>query len=305
MKNPKVAIIICTYNQQKLLEECLNSLKNKTSYKNYKVYFIDDSGKGNIEKSIKDKFKWVNTIENKKNLGFSKSNNLGIKKAIKEYNPDYILLLNDDCEIIQKDWISKMIEVGEKDKKVGIIGCNIRYPDGTLQNLGGYLNGWKIDLELKEDEKNVFEVDHIMGACLMIKREVINKIGLLDESYSPYLLEDTDYCIKSKKEGWKIVTIPYVKLIHKKGKSIDSQDDKRRLLIRFKNDIIFSRKNLKGWNRFFRIFVYLPTVAIFKKKRDTGGLGVKNISIRTKFIRNLYLWFIAFFPKIYNKELNK
>ncbi len=305
MEIKKVAIIISTYNQEKLAKECLKSLKNKTGYKNYKVYFIDDSGKGEIAKNIKKEFKWVDTIANKKNLGFSKSNNLGIKKSIKEYNPDYILLLNDDCEIIEKNWLNKIIETGEKDKKVGVLGCNLRYPDGSLQNIGGYLQKWKIDLELDDNKKENFEVDHVMGACFTIKRKVIEDIGLLDENLSPYLLEDTDYCLRAKKKGWKIISIPSVKIIHKKGKSIDSQEDKRKLLIRFKNDIIFSRKHLGLFNKIFRIFVYLPIVAIFKKKKDTGGTGIINIRIRKNFILNLYLWIIAFYPRRYNKMLDK
>lgn len=303
MKEKKVAIIICTYNQEKLVRECLKSLKSKTEYKNYKVYFVDDSGTGEISKKIKKEFKWINETSNKKNLGFSKSNNVGIKKAIKEYNPDYFILLNDDCEIIEKDWLSKIVGVGEKDKNIGILGCNIRYPDGTLQSLGGYMHGWKIDLELKENKKEIFEVDHVMGACLIIKKEVIEDIGLLDEVYSPYLLEDTDYCLRAKKNMWKVVTVPNIKIIHKKGKSIDSQENERRILIRFKNDIIFSKKHLRGFNKFFRIFIYLPLVAISRKKKDTGGFNLKNISIRTNFIRNLSLWFTAFFPKKYNKIL--
>jgi len=303
MVERKIAIIICTYNQGKLLEVCLTSLKNKTNYKNYKVYLIDDSGTGKIGENIKKKFKWINIIANKKNIGFSKSNNVGIKKAIKEYNPDYILLLNDDCEIIEKDWIKKIIEVGEEDKKIGILGCRIIYPDGSLQNIGGKMEKWKIGGVEKFNEDKIIEVDHVMGACLMIKKEVIDKIGLLDEIYSPYLLEDTDYCLRAKKKGWKIVSVPYVRLIHKKGKSIDSLEDKRRLLVRFKNDIIFSKKHLKGWNKFFRIFIYLPIVAIFKKKKDTDKLKLSKFAIRKKFIRNLYLWFIAFSPRKYNRVL--
>lgn len=304
MKQPRVAIVICSYNQEKLLEECLSSLKNKTSYKNYEVYLIDDSGRGKIAKNIKNKFGGIEIISNKKNLGFSKSNNIGIKKAIKEYNPEYFILLNDDCKIIEKNWLKHIVETGEKDKKIGIIGCNIRYPNGELQNIGGYIKKWRIELELSDNKKEVFEVDHVMGACIVIKEEVINKVGLLDEQYSPYLLEDTDYCLRAKEKGWKIVSIPYVKIIHNKGKSIDSQKDRKRLLIRFKNDILFSRRHLKGFNKFFRIFVYLPIVAMFKKKKDTDELKWENLSLRKNFLRNLGLWFIAFFPNRYKKEFN-
>ena len=144
MKNPRVAIIISTYNQDIFLMKCLNSLRSKTSYKNYKVYLIDDSGNGKIGKEIKKDFKGVYVLINKENLGFSKSYNSGIKKALKDYNPDYVLLLNDDTEIVDKNWLSELVKVGESDPKIGILGCKIIYPDGSLQNIGGYVEGWKI-----------------------------------------------------------------------------------------------------------------------------------------------------------------
>jgi GT2 family glycosyltransferase len=303
MKSPKVAIVICTYNQKKLLEESLESVKKKTDYNNYKVFFVDDSGKGEIGEEIKKKFKEVNVTINKENKGFSGANNVGIKKAIKEYNPEYFLLLNDDVEIIEKTWLRKIVEVGEKDKKIGVLGCKILYPDMSLQNIGGYMKKWKIELELKDNIKDIFEVDLVMGAFMVIKKEVIKKVGLLDEIYSPYLLEDTDYCLRAKQKGWKIVSVPYVRIIHKKGKSIDTQEDSKRLLVRFKNDIIFSKKHLKGYNKFFRIFLYLPLVAIFRKKKDTDDLKLSKFSLREKFMRNLWLWFIAFFPRIYKNKL--
>ncbi len=94
----KVAIIISTYSQGKLLEKCISSLKNLTSYKNYRIYLVDDSGTGKIGKEMKKKFKFINLITNKENLGCSKSYNAGMKEALKNYNPDYFVLLNDDLE---------------------------------------------------------------------------------------------------------------------------------------------------------------------------------------------------------------
>ena len=296
MKLPqkKVAIIITTYNQSDLLKICLLSLKKKTDYKNYKAYVVDDSGKGEIGEEIKKRFSWIDTIINKKNLGFSKANNIGIKKALKEYNPDYILLLNDDTEIIQKNWLKKMVKVGENYKKIGILGCEIIYPDGRLQNIGGYIRKWEIVKELKE-KKGVFDVDHVMGAFLLIKRKVIKKIGLLDEIYSPYLLEDTDYCLRAKEAGFLIKSVGSVKIIHKKGQSIDSLKDKKKLFIRFKNDIFFSIRHLKINYALFRIFIYLPLVAILKKKRDEDELKFKNFRLRGDFLINITYYIASLF----------
>ncbi|MDP3966114.1 MAG: glycosyltransferase family 2 protein [archaeon] len=293
-KQPKVAIIITTYNQEELLEVSLDSVFKKTDYKNYKVFLVDDSGKGEIGKKIKKKFKKVEVITNNNNLGFSKSNNLGIKNAIKNYNPDYFLLLNDDTEVTSKNWISRIVEVGENDKTIGIIGLKIIYPDGSLQNIGGYMKGWEIVKELDGERKKPFEVDHVMGACMLIKRKVTSKIGILDENYSPYLLEDTDYCLQAKKSGFKIVSVPDVKIIHKKGKSIDSLKNKEIFKVRMKNDIYFSRKNLGRFNKIFRIFLYLPMVCIFKKGKDEDSLNPKNFRLRKDFLKNLAIYLTSF-----------
>jgi len=301
MKLPKVAIIICTYNQDFLLRKCLFSLKSKTNYKNYKVFVVDDKSKKNIGVSIKKKFPWVDVTINKKNMGFGKSNNIGIKKALKEYSPDYILLLNDDTEIIQKNWLKEMIKVGENDENIGILGCKIVYPDKSLQNVGGLIRKWEITKITNFKGGDIFDVDHVMGAFMLIKKEVINKIGFLDEDFSPYLLEDTDYCLRAKENNFKIKSVSYVEVIHKKGKTIDSLKNDKSIIIRFKNDILFSKRHLKGFNRFFRIFVYLPLVAILKKKKDIGGFGIKNLQLRKDFLRNLYLWTLAFNPKKHEK----
>ena len=293
MKNQKVAIIITTYNQDILLEKCLNSIKKKTDYSSYRVFLVDDASKIKIGEKIKKKFPWINVIVNKDNLGFSKSNNIGIKASLKDYNPNYILLLNDDTEIVQRNWLKKMIEIGESDSKIGILGCRIIYPDGSLQNIGGYVKGYEI-VKLLKAKDNVIDVDHVMGSCMLIKRKVIKKIGLLDEIYSPYLLEDTDYCLRAKKQGFSIKSINSVNIVHKKGKTIDSLKDKKSLFIRFKNDMIFSSRHLKLKYILFRIFIYLPLVALFKKKRDEDELRFKNFKIRDDFLINIFFLLLAY-----------
>lgn len=300
MDEKKIAIIISTYNQEKLLEICIDSLVKKVKYKNYKIYLVDDSGFGKIGKNIKKKFKFVNVIINKKNLGFSKSNNLGITEAINNYNPDYFLLLNDDAEIIQGDCLKKMIKIGENDGRIGVLGGKIVYPDLSLQNMGGYLKGWEIKKETDENKKKIFEVDHVMGAFFMIKKEVIEKIGLLDEIYSPYLLEDTDYCLRAKGYGYKIMIVPDVMVVHKKGKSIDTLNTAKKFFVRFKNDIAFSLRHMSLKNSLFRVFVYLPLVAILMKKNDIDELNLRNFVVRKDFILNLIMLFLSYIYSIIN-----
>ena len=144
------------------------------------------------------------------------------------------------------------------------------------------------------NKKEPFEVDHIMGCFMLIRMEVIDKIGLVDEIYTPYLLEETDYCIKARKSGFKIVTVPTVEVIHKKSKTINTQPNARKMFTRFKNDIIFSRRHLNTKDRLFRIYVYLPMVAVMRKSKDEDELELKSFRLRKEFLANLKLLTKAF-----------
>ncbi|MDP3986635.1 MAG: glycosyltransferase family 2 protein [Nanoarchaeota archaeon] len=196
MKQPKVAIIIGTLNQEEKLNICLESLK-KTDYSNYKIFLLDDSGKGHIGRKIKKSRKDIRVIINPKNLGFSKFNNIGIKFANKEWAPRYFLLLNDDTEIVEGKWLKTMVNAGEREQKAGIIGCKVAFPNGQVQ--------WP---------KNKENIKDVIGACFLIKKSVIEKIGLFDEKFSPVYGEESDFCFRASKAGFKIVYVDKTRVIH-------------------------------------------------------------------------------------------
>ncbi len=300
-KQPKVAIIILTCNQKKMLEEALESVIKKTDYKNYKIFLVDNGSEDRHDLMVKKEFPKVEVIRNEKNLGYGKGNNIGIKRASKTYKPDYFILLNDDIEIIHENWLNKMIKIAESDEKIGLVGSQAIYPNGNFQSSGGYLKKWRITQSLEFEEGIILDVDHLDIVCTLVKKEVMNKIKGFDEIFTPFLLEDTDYCLRAKKAGYSVKLDTSVKIIHKKGQTINSMKDKRKLLIRFKNDIIFSKRHLTGWNKFFRIFIYLPIVAIFKKEHDEDELKFKNFRLRKDFLVNLYYWVLAFMPSVYKK----
>ena len=297
----KVAMIILTCNQKKMLEEALESIIKKTDYQNYKIFLVDNGSEDRHDLMVKKKFPKVEVIRNEKNLGYGKGNNIGIKRASEIYKPDYFVLLNDDIEMTDKNWLSKMIEVAKSDKKIGLVGSQSIYPNGNLQSSGGYLKKWVITQILEFKEGAILDVDHLDMVCVLVKKEVMDKIKGFDEIFTPFLLEDTDYCLRTKKAGYSIKLDTNVRIIHKKSQTIESMKNKRKLLIRFKNDIIFSRKHLTGWNKFFRIFIYLPMVAVFKKKHDEDELKFKNFELRKDFLVNLYYWILAFIPHSYKK----
>lgn len=272
-KQPKVAIIISTYNQEKLLEKNIKSINKKTNYKNYKIYFIDDSGKGNIGDRIKKEFNKIGILTNKKNLGFSKSYNLGIKEAIKKYNPDYFLLLNDDTEIVDENWLKKMIAVGEGDKKIGILGCQIIYPDGSLQWIvkKNKIKHFKQKGNFKKDKEILknWQVSDIIGCCFLIKKEVINKIGLLDEKFSPVYGEETDFCFRARRANYKCTYVGSTKIIHHGGTSTNKIESDFIWYIKKRNAIRLEWLNYNFLNIIKYSFIHF--ISLFKK----NGLSFK------------------------------
>ncbi len=274
----KVAIIIATYNQERLLEKCLLSLKRKTNYPDYRVFLVDDASEKNIGMKEKKKFPWINLIVNKNNMGFAKSNNVGIKTALKTYNPDYFLLLNDDTGIIQRNWLSNMIKVGESNEKIGILGCRIIYPDGSLQffakNSKIYTYSKKGN---KQRDKEIFSTQKIkaggiIGACFLIKRKTIKKIGLLDEKFSPFYGEESDYCERAKKAGFDIGYVGNSVIVHFGAKSTGTISADRVWFIKKKHAIRlewlnYSLRNIIKYSliHWASVFFKKDIISCFKK----------------------------------------
>lgn len=199
----KVIIIIATCNQERLLVDCLKSLK-KTKYNNYKIFLVDDSGK-EIGKNIKKEFN-VDLITTNGYTGQSKVWNLAIKKALKE-DFDYVFLLDDDTKILDENWLVKLIKVGESDEKIGILGCKVIHPNGRIQ--------W-----MKKDTGKVpliKEVDNVIGCCFLMKKKVIDEIGFFDEKFSPAYGEESDFCFRALKKGFRCIYVGTTKIMHYGG----------------------------------------------------------------------------------------
>ena len=213
-----VSIIILTWNGLKYTKKCLNTLK--TSINNYspiiEVIVVDNGSTDDTVDYLKS-LDWIKIITNHRNLGFSKGNNIGIKAA----NPvNDIILLNNDVEICQNDWILNLQNCAYKDNKMGIVGCRLLLPDRRLLHAGTYMpieTLWGQQIGGEEKDINQYaldrEVEGIVFACAYIKRNIIQEVGLLDEDYFAYF-EDTDYCFRVKEAGYKIFYCGNVNLIH-------------------------------------------------------------------------------------------
>ena len=235
----KVTIIILTWNGLEYTKRCLETLRNKTEFQNYAVMVVDNgSTDGSVEylRSIP----WIRCIENSDNRGFTRANNQAI--ALCDAGSD-IVLLNNDTELIQDDWLTQLQRSAYKAPDIGIVGARLRLPGGMLQHAGTYMpidTFWGQQIGSLEKDINQYnsdaEVEGVVFACAYIKREVLNKVGLLDEDYFSYF-EDTDYCLKAKRQGFKIICCGSATLIHHENTSTRVNKVSHNELFRTSQDI--------------------------------------------------------------------
>lgn len=286
MKESKVGIIISSYNQKKLVQENIKKL-GKTRYKNYRIYFVDDSGEGKISRKISKRFPKVKIIVNSKNLGFSKSYNKGLKIAKKRYNPEWFLILNDDCELRDKNWLKNILKKTKEYPSAGIFGCKIIYPDGSLQwGLKNKKNYFYQNPGIK-DKGSSFSEDgkttEVLGAFMFIHKKVLQKVGYFDEKFSPFYGEESDLCLRARKKGYDIMYLGSISLIHHRNKSISKFSKEKIWFIRKKHSIRLEWKHYS----FFKIIYYtLVHFGSIFKADNIGILKKLNLLIKA-YITNL------------------
>ncbi|MDH7605873.1 MAG: glycosyltransferase family 2 protein [Melioribacter sp.] len=272
---PKVAIIVLNWNGFNDTSECLESLKS-IHYGNYEIILVDNNSQGNEYQILKEKYNgfvsWF--IKNDYNIGFAGGNNSGIKIALKN-NFDYILLLNNDT-VVEPDFLNRLIEYAEKNKKIGILTPKIIYHSNRnlIWAAGGYISkirasGFSYGLNKSATTNNKERFcSFASGCCLLIRTEVFNEIGLLDDSYFLYL-EDTDFCYKVNKSGYKILYIPSSIIYHKVSSSTSKESSILPLYYSIRNRLYFARKNLGFYYYLALIYVIIASLVkiIFSREQ--------------------------------------
>lgn len=230
-----ISIIIVNYNTKKLLEKLLTSLLIQAVDLKLEIFVVDNGSTDRSAEMVESDFPYVRLIRNSQNLGFAKANN----QAIRQCQGRYILLLNSDAELLD-DTLYLMIEFMDTHKDAGIIGPRLLNPDGSIQfschNVPALFRTFiemsfinRIvpldvgDMLYRFGYDRIREVGYVSGACLMVRREIIEEVGLLDERFFMYA-EEADWCIRVKKAGFKIYFIPQARVIHSLRGSIKNCD---------------------------------------------------------------------------------
>ena len=228
-QEPLVSIIIPNKDHVEVLDRCLNSIQNKSTYSNFEIIVIENNS---IEQRTFDYYKqieshWKNTtvIFWHDNFNYSKINNFGVNQS----QGDYIVLLNNDTEVIASRWIESMLGYCQRED-VGAVGAKLLYPDDTIQHAGikmlkpsnPFESGGPIHVFHQMDSRDPGymrravipqNVTAVTAACLMTKRTLYQQLGGLDESFG-VAYNDVDYCLKLRKANKLIVFNPDALLYH-------------------------------------------------------------------------------------------
>lgn len=238
--SPQVSIIIPVYNQYEITMNCLFSIKSSTATTNYEIILVDDNSTDKtkeIEKYVKN----INIIRNSTNQGFLKNCNIAAKAA----RGDYLYFLNNDT-ILFPNALEELTQTLDTVPDCGVVGSKLIYPDGKIQSAGSKLGKNLIPSLIGtlhnpyEPEFNIQkEVDYVCGASLMTKKSLWQELKGFDEIFSPGYFEETDYCLRIKKIGLKIIYQPKSEVIHFTSCSYKEKANK----LQEKNQKIFRKKH--------------------------------------------------------------
>jgi GT2 family glycosyltransferase len=219
--SPLVSIIVLNWNGRQDTLACLASLA-KLDYTRYTIIVVDNHSTDDSVEVIRREYPTITLLEASENLGFVGGNNLGIEHAQKT-GTDYILLLNNDTEVAP-DFLRLMVTAAEAEPHIGVVGPTIYYSDqpNVIWSAGGHIDWnegrtWMMNL----DETDQGQLGHsprpvsfVTGCALLAKKTVFDRVGLLDERFFAYY-EETEWCTRATRAGYRIVHVPQAKLWHK------------------------------------------------------------------------------------------
>ena len=306
----RISVAILNYNGEKYLKKFLPSIINFTDKKISSIYVIDNNSSDNSILLIKQKFPSIKVILNKKNYGYAKGYNVGLKNI----KSDYIVLINNDVEV-SKNWLIPMFNSMEQNNKIGscqpkILSYENRTSFEYAGASGGYIDflgypycrGRIFDtIELDKGQYDTsMEIFWSSGACMMIRNKLFKKLGGFDESFYAHM-EEIDLCWRIKRLGLKNFCFPKSKVYHVGGGTLNYNNPKKTFL-NFRNNLIMVAKN----ESLMSLIIKLP-MRLFLDFIASFYLLIKNKSL-LHFLEVIkaYISFIFMLPKLlFSKKKTK
>lgn len=230
MSESVVSVVIVTWNSAAFIGPCLAALR-ATTRAAVECFVVDNGSSDATVRIVREQYTWATLLETGRNLGFAAANNLGLRRA----RGRYLLLLNPDTEI-RPGAVDALAALFDRRKEAGAVGAQLLNTNGSVQYSTYRLPtartlAWEYflrDLRRPNDRRAgrytdaeyaiERETEGLLGACLMVRREAIAQVGLLDERYRLYC-EEVDWCIRLRRAGWEIWYTPQAQVVHHGGQS--------------------------------------------------------------------------------------
>jgi N-acetylglucosaminyl-diphospho-decaprenol L-rhamnosyltransferase len=254
-----IAVVLVSYNTRELTKKALRCLFSSSHELEMEVIIIDNASKDNSAEMISTEHPDITLIKNAQNVGFGRANN----QALPGIHSRYLLLLNTDA-FVQPDTISKTVEFMDAHPRCGILGVRLVGRDGELQpSCRFFPTPWKIFLDrsglgrffknaammddMSWDHASVRDCDWVPGCYLLVRKEVIDQVGLFDPRYFLYY-EEVDLCFAAKAAGWQVTYYPYTSVVHIGGESAKhegsiSSEGRQIESLNIESELLYFRKN--------------------------------------------------------------
>lgn len=232
-----LSVVVLSFDTQKLLLECLASVEREIrqpgAHRMCEVIVVDQGSRDGSPEAVRQAYPWVELISLDENRGYARGNNVGIRRA----RGRVIALLNSDV-VLLPGAVDLAITALEDHPKAGAAGVQLLHPDGRLQNsihlapsfVREIAPSWLFETlapgrypSKRHPVREPIEVESVLGAVLFVKREVVDRIGLLPESYF-FFLEETDWCLQMRRAGFRVLHVPKARAIHHSGASSKQQN---------------------------------------------------------------------------------
>ncbi len=251
MEYPKVCVIMLSYNRKEDTIECIESLR-KMTYPHYKILVVENGSSDGSGQAVKDHYPDVELIELKNNVGYAKGFNEGLEYSYNE-GADYFLILNNDI-VVDPEMLTELVRTAQENEEIGFVSGKVYYYDDPkrIQTVGkqshavflvGDTVGYGEYDEGQYDEKK--EYDFIDDVFLLVRREVYERVGGYDENFF-FHWEETDWCSRVRRAGYKIVYTPAAKIWHKGLLTTANGMSPTALFYITRNQFLFIRRNAEA-----------------------------------------------------------
>ncbi|HZS06224.1 MAG TPA: glycosyltransferase family 2 protein [Blastocatellia bacterium] len=275
---PQVYVVVLNWNNYQDSRECLESLRQAT-HPDLKVIFVDNGSRDRSGERLQAEFGEFIFIYNEENLGFARGCNVGIRAALEDPQCGYVLLLNNDA-VVTPAFLDEAVTRMELDESIGLAGGKILYSHepNRIWYAGGHMNRWfgrPVVRGYHEIDRGQYDeaadTSFVTGALMLIRREVLERVGLLPEEYF-FGVEEYDYSIAVKRAGYRLLYVPELTVYHKADGS-HSNDDPKFVYNSYRNKLILQEKYLpKGtftfWKLIFRCYGEFLAGRVWKRLRE-------------------------------------